>query len=305
MRIVCAGEAMIELVPTGADCEYRRSFAGDTFNTAWYLAQIHPDWSIDYLTTVGRDRLSEDFCSFVRRAGIGTEHIARHETRSLGLYLIELQEGERSFQYWRERSAARLLADDPVALAAAFAGADMIYFSGITLAILADDARKRFFSALDMAQSKGARIAFDPNLRPRLWPDLDEMRSVITQGARLADIVLPSFDEEAHFFGDATPDATIARYQSAGSKAVVVKNGDGPIHFTGGQSQEPIFPRAVSEVVDTTAAGDSFNAAFIAGHLSATDAKSAIEAACRLSSYVISARGALVDVPENILDQSK
>ena len=142
MRIVCAGEAMIELVPTGTESEYRRSFAGDTFNTSWYLARLQPDWSVDYLTTVGRDTLSESLCRFARNEGIGTGHIGRHETRSLGLYLIELHNGERSFQYWREHSAARLLADHPDALAAAFANADLIYFSGITLAILEEAARR-------------------------------------------------------------------------------------------------------------------------------------------------------------------
>ncbi len=305
MRIVCAGEAMIELVPTGTESEYRRSFAGDTFNTSWYLARLQPDWSVDYLTTVGRDTLSESLCRFARNEGIGTGHIGRHETRSLGLYLIELHNGERSFQYWREHSAARLLADHPDALAAAFANADLIYFSGITLAILEEAAREQFFSALESAKSDGARIAFDPNLRPRLWRNLDEMRLVIMNGAQMADLVLPSFDEEAHSFGDANPNATIARYQSAGVKTVIVKNGAGPIHFACDDTQGRIDSDIVTNVVDTTAAGDSFNAAFIAAHLTGTGLRCAIKAGCGLSGQVIRYRGALVEPAPNDHDRAK
>ena len=122
MRVVCVGECMVELAPAG-DGLLRQGFAGDTFNTAWYLKRLRPDWQVDYLSAVGSDAISDAMLGFMAAAGIGTDHVARRTERTVGLYLITLDKGERSFSYWRSQSAARTLADDPVALAHGMAGA--------------------------------------------------------------------------------------------------------------------------------------------------------------------------------------
>ena len=136
MRILTIGEAMVELAPSGEAGLYQLGYAGDTFNTAWYLRALRPDIETSFFTRVGADGLSDDFLARMREAGIGTDHVTRVTDRTLGLYLIQLNQGERSFAYWRDTSAARSLADDGTALAVAMAAHDLIYFSGITLAVL-------------------------------------------------------------------------------------------------------------------------------------------------------------------------
>ena len=130
--------------------------------------------------------------------------------------MIELDGVERSFHYWRDTSAARHLADDPAVLERALAGASLIHLSGITLAILSPTARETLFAALGKARAAGARIAFDPNIRARLWSSPTVLRDTLTAVLRHVDIALPSFDDESAHFGDASPQATLARFHAAG-----------------------------------------------------------------------------------------
>ncbi|GAB5445757.1 sugar kinase [Gymnodinialimonas sp.] len=294
-RVVSIGECMVELAPAGTETSFEMSFAGDTFNTAWYLARLAPGWQVEFLTAIGTDSISDSFLSFAAKAGVGTQHMARRPDRGLGLYLIELTDGERAFHYWRDTSAARTLADDEEQLTKSLQGADIVFFSGITLAILSEEGREVLFDAISEAQAGGAVVAFDPNIRERLWSDPDEMRGAIMEAALSSEIVLPSFDEEAHHFGDKDPSATVARYLSAGATSVVVKNGGGDVHFSCGGEAGVVTPPPVGELVDTTAAGDSFNAGFLANLIAGKSPAEAVAAACAVSGQVIQARGALVD----------
>lgn len=292
MTVLCIGECMAELAPTDASDGYRLGFAGDTFNTAWYLARLGVE--VCYLSAVGDDAISDRMLAAMAADGVDATHVARIEGATVGLYMISLADGERSFAYWRGQSAARRLADDPARLARAMAGASTIYLSGITLAILAPDARARLLGALETARADGRTVAFDPNLRPRLWTDAAEMTDAVMAAAALADIALPSHDDEARWFGDADPRATAARYAGAGARTVVVKDGDGPVLWRerAEAGEVPVAP--VREVVDSTAAGDSFNAGFLAARLRGAPMPEAVSAGCALAARVVGGRGALV-----------
>lgn len=294
MRIVSIGECMAELAPLEAPETYRLGFAGDTLNTAWYLRRLRPAWRVDYCTAIGRDAMSGAMHDFFGAAGLGTDHVQRDPDRTVGLYLIALRDGERSFSYWRGQSAARHLADDPARLRRALGGADIVYLSGITLGILDGEARGRL---LDAVRGSGGRVVFDPNLRPRLWSDPGAMCAAVARAAAISDIVLPSFDDECRFFGDADPAGTIARYRALGVDTVVVKNGAGPILFAAGDEAGEVAPPPVDRVVDSTAAGDSFNAGFLAARLDGAPMRAAVDGGARLARHVIGARGALVPLP--------
>lgn len=295
--IMTIGECMVELAPR-EDGTFNRNFAGDSFNSAWYLRRLLPaDAAVDYCSAVGTDRISDRMLSFIGDAGIGTQHVARVSDRTVGLYMIELDKGERSFIYWRDRSAAKLLAEDPARLRAAVAGKTLLLFSGITLAILSAEHRANLLTVLREARIAGALVVFDPNMRLRLWPDAATMCAAVSEAASVADIVLPSFDEDGPNFGDATPEATIARYRAAGVRTVVVKNGAGEVVAEDeGEGQVRYQPVPVMDVVDTTAAGDSFNAGFLAARLAGQSLEAAIAAGSAVSAKVIRARGALVQI---------
>ena len=293
-RFLSIGECMVEL--SGGDAAlFRMGFAGDTLNTAWYArAALESDWNVAYFTALGDDRYSAAMREFLENGGISTDAIRTIPGKRPGLYIIHQENGDRNFTYWRENSAARQLADDPEALLSAVNGADCLYFSGITLAILKPQRREDLLAVIDGARQKGAAVAFDPNIRPALWPDRSELKQSLADAASVCDIVLPTYGDEVPLFGDRSSEDTISRYLEAGAGEVVVKNGADPVHLSTGHASLFISTEEVDNVIDATGAGDSFNGAYLAARLNGEEPDAAARAGNRMAAKVICHKGALI-----------
>jgi 2-dehydro-3-deoxygluconokinase len=298
-RIVSIGECMIEL--SGRDgATWKQGFAGDTLNTLWYLRALSPETTAtDYVSAFGDDPFSREQIGFLRANGIGVAASPVIPGKAPGLYAITLdRKGERSFTYWRENSAARLLADDHDALAASLSGAGLIYFSGITLAILDPRARADLLSIVEAARNADAAVAFDPNYRPRLWASRDEAQSAIAEAYRAATIVLPTFDDERALFGDATPEKTVERIRHFGPGEIVVKSGGAGALVAVDLASHTVAPPEEIQPLDTTGAGDSFNGAYLAARLAGHPPEDAALFAHRVAGRVIRHHGALMPMTE-------
>ena len=287
------GEAMVEFAPTGGSA-YRRGFAGDTLNTCWHMAQLlGSNARVGYFTKVGVDAFSDQLVAFIEASDMDAQRVLRDTERTLGLYVINLTGAERSFTYWRDTSAARRLADDVSSLIEATQGAGLIHVSGITLAVIGEMGRKNLIDALGQARANGAVVSFDPNVRLRLWRDAAELRSATQALLAVVDIALPSFDDEALVWGDACPEATLTRFENAGVAEIVVKNGASDVAYSvaglRGGSPTPV----VTNLVDTTGAGDSFNSGYLAARLVGMDPLAACELGQRVAGEVIGHPGAL------------
>ena len=295
--LIGIGECMVELSPMG-DGLMRQSFAGDVLNTLWYArAALGPSWSTRFVSAVGTDPLSQNMLDFIEAGGIDCGLVRRIPDRRPGLYTIHLDHGERSFHYWRDQSAARLLAADRPHLTNAVFGADVIYLSGITLAILPREDAQFLLDRLKTATASGKTVFFDSNIRPSLWSDAAWMREAIHLAAAHSSIVLPSFDDEQMAFEDASPKETLQRYADMGANIVILKNGDSDILALEDGEVQVFETDAVTEPVDTTGAGDSFNGAFIADYLTSGDIENAVKAGQACSAQVVRHHGALIGKP--------
>jgi 2-dehydro-3-deoxygluconokinase len=294
--VLGVGEAMLEFAAVGGDT-YRRGFAGDTLNTCWHMAQIlGPSARVGYFTRVGVDTFSDQLVSFIESSGIDARAIVRDPERTLGLYVISLTGAERHFSYWRESSAARRLADDVAVLAEAARHSGLIHVSGITLAVIADGGRRNLIDVLRQARGAGAVVSFDPNVRARLWRDPSELRQALRDFMEVVDIALPSFDDEAQVWGDADPEATLARLERAGVAEIVVKNGARDVAYSAAGRRGLVPTPEITSVRDTTGAGDAFNAGYLAARLVGMDPPAACRLGQQVAGTVIGHYGALAPV---------
>src|SRR5882757_1149181 len=261
-RVACIGECMIELrqAPGGL---YSRGFGGDTLNTAVYLARLGVD--VDYITALGDDSLSDEMIAGWTSEGIGTKRVVRLPGKLPGIYLIQTDaKGERQFFHWRDSAAVRSLMDLPETddILNSLASYDVVYLSAITLSILGETGRGRLMTALKRAQLLGTRFAFDTNFRARGWPDLNIARRVFSSAFESADIVLASTEDLAPLYpGESNP----ALLAGISSPEVVLKLAEPSciLRYAGGSGEARAEP-LTKPVVDTTAAGDSFAAAYLA-----------------------------------------
>jgi 2-dehydro-3-deoxygluconokinase len=294
--LVGIGECMVELSEADAGL-LRASFAGDVFNTLWYAKRaLGNSQKVQFLSAVGTDPLSDQMLNSIQQAGIDISKVRRIPDRRPGLYMIHLDGAERSFSYWRDHSAARLLASDRAHLSDAMDAASAIYFSGITLAILPPEDAHTFLDLVAVARAQNKLVAFDPNIRPVLWPDVEHMQAMMARAASHATIVLPSFDDETKAFGDRDTGATLTRYASCGAQTVVLKNGDSDVLVQRAGAEVEVYTTdPVAMPVDTTGAGDSFNGAFLAEFVRSQDMAASVRAGQKCAAEVICHRGALID----------
>ncbi|TIL53218.1 sugar kinase [Mesorhizobium sp.] len=289
--VASIGECMLELSGQ-AGPNWRMGFAGDTFNTLWALHALSGDRPATYVSAFGDDPFSRDQIDFFAQNGIGIGASPIIPGARPGLYAITLTGAERSFTYWRGDAAARQLASDAVALAKSLENQALVYFSGITLAILDDAARKTLLAAVAQARTAGSLVAFDPNYRPRLWRRREDAQTAILDALAVTDIALPTFPDEQMLFGDAAPQATAERLGRLVAE-IVIKNGEEPALIAANGTPQPVPAVHVAAPVDTTGAGDSFNGAYLAARIAGHAPTAAVLRAHRVAAEVVQVRGAL------------
>ena len=303
MKIAAIGECMIELSarPSAADKDggMTLAYGGDTLNTALYLARLsrHSNITVDYLTALGDDPYSDEMIAFWQREGIGTHMVARLPGRLPGLYTIRTDDlGERSFHYWRGAAAARemMRGDHGARLGEALGQYHMIYLSGITLSILTEGDRALLLDALSRVEAAGARIAFDCNYRPRGWPDADTAGRAMDEMYRRCHIALPGLEDECAMYGAMDAHAAASRIAGLGVGEICLKNGGASCHLQIKGEPTDLPAAAIGQPVDTTAAGDSFNAAYLYHRLRGDNGATAARAGHRLAAQVIQYPGAVI-----------
>jgi len=294
-RVVTVGEVLIELT-RGSDGRFGLGCGGDTFNTAIYLARAGIKTA--FATALGDDSLSDGMLALAAAEGVDTDLALRVPGRLPGIYLVENDSiGKRTFHTWQEGAPARQLFElaDWGRVAESLLKAKLIFFSGITLSLYSNESLGRFLAVVEMARQQGARIAFDGNFRPRGWKgDLSRTRTVFMEALKRVDIAMPAYDDEAVLWGDPSPEATVERLQAFGIGEIVVKNGPNSAFVATSGKRELVPVPEVVVPVDPLAAGDGFNAAYLAARLAGDAPSAATDAAHRLAAEVIRHPGAIM-----------
>ncbi|CRM73271.1 sugar kinase [Pseudomonas marginalis] len=293
--IALIGECMIELQHR-ADGSLQQSFGGDTLNAAVYLRRELGDiGTVDYVTALGDDSFSDAMCAHWAEEGLGLERVQRLPGRLPGLYCIQTDaNGERKFLYWRNEAAVRDCFTTPAAapILAALPDYNVVYFSGITLAVLGEVGRQRLLEVLIETRRRGGAVVFDNNYRPRLWATVDVAREAYRSVLAEVDIALLTEDDERALFGYADSEQVFAAYPAIAE--VVLKRGADACLIRCDGERLAVPALKVEKVVDTTAAGDSFSAAYLASRLKGGSPQEAALAGHRLASRVIQVPGALI-----------
>ena len=295
MRAICIGECMAELRQADQGL-YALDFAGDAYNVAVYLKRSAPQVHVNFLTATGKFRLSRTMRERFAAEGVEDALVFIAKDREIGLYMIELDAaGERRFHYWRSASAARcwlqLLLQNGGA--ARLAGTDLVCLSGVSLAILPDDAaRAATIELLGSLKDRVGKIAFDANLRPALWRNLDAARAAIAPMIRLADVFRASGEDAALLTGAREPETQIGALRAGGAHEIVLTLGaEGCIVAT--KDGTAALSALYVEVKDTSGAGDAFTGAYLAARLSGAAPVDAATAALKVASRVVTYPGAI------------
>ena len=299
--IAAIGECMLELsrrprVGASGQSNTALSYGGDTLNTAVYLSRL--GLSVSYVTALGDDPLSTEMIESWQQENIDCSLVDRHHGAVPGLYFIDTDAaGERSFLYWRDQAPAKRLFDDAESatrIFSALAAVDYVYLSGITLAILTEVSRDRLLGWLPKYRKAGDKVIFDNNYRPRLWPSTDAARACYSELYAMTDIALPTFDDECLVFGQVSEEACLERLSEAGVSEIVLKLGAQGCRVRTNSEDQRISAYSVT-AKDTTAAGDSFNAGFLARRLAGETLAASADFGCELASIVVQHPGAIVD----------
>ncbi|WP_421133764.1 sugar kinase [Alteromonas sp. A079] len=304
MKKICfMGECMVELRPVEPQ-KLNQSFAGDVYNSAVYLTRCFEGVSASMLTAVGSDRLSNEMLTRFKQDKLDTSFVFQHETRSTGLYLIETDEsGERSFTYWRSESAAKqIMSFITQAQIDSLSDLDQFVFSGISIAIIEASDREAFWQFLNTLKSKGVQIVFDPNYRARLWKNESEAVMNFDRAFELCDVTLAGVEDLTSLYGVHTSEEVLTLCQKYNIDEIIVK--DGPSSVISWRNNECIEHAItpVTNVVDTTSAGDAFNGVYLGARLSDNTISEAISLAAKAAGTVIQHPGAII--PKGLVEKA-
>jgi 2-dehydro-3-deoxygluconokinase len=298
-NIIVMGECMVEFGSTGKDGLYRKSFAGDVFNTGIYIKRsVKEQANVKFLTAIGSDKNSNEMLIMMKQESLDTSLVHRSKSAQMGLYLIDVDcKGERSFSYWRETSAAKQMVQflNHSSTIENIEQTKLFFFSGISIAILTEIDRQILWRFIDRLKASGTKIVFDPNYRPTLWSSIKETNNAYEAAFELADIALPGVDDLSALNNVKSAEDVADLLEKYCVDEIIIKNGSQGILLSLNGERSYIDVEPVENVVDTTSAGDAFNGAYLSARLLGQSAERSARFAAKVSACVIQYRGAIID----------
>nr|WP_263324534.1 sugar kinase [Neobacillus sp. Marseille-Q6967] len=292
-RILTVGEPMALFVAEQEGSleevdRFDRFVAGAEVNFSIGMSRL--GHTVTYITQLGNDPFGKNIEKFLQQNKIDTTYVSYVPDYLTGMqWKQKVVTGDPEVFSARRNSAASHMGVETIANLD-WDGFDHIHLTGIPPALSAG-CREMVYELISQARAKGVQISYDPNLRPGLWPDKQEMVRVINDLACRADIVLPGIEEGKLLTGQQDVQEIADYYHAAGVKTVVIKLGskgaftssEGETFYTEG------FP--VKEVVDTVGAGDGFAVGVVSGILEGLPLKEAVSRGAAIGALAVMSPG--------------
>ena len=292
---ICAiGECMIEMTNVEKEL-YNYSVAGDTLNFTSYLDQSI--FNKFYLTAIGTSDINKGVISFFKKKKINTDLVKKISSKEIGLYLIKnTKRGEKKFYYWRDDSAANLFFNHiSKSLFIKKYTFDYIYLTGITLSILDFKNIDKFITNLSVLRKKNSKIIFDFNIRIKRWSKKN-LNLYLNKILPNIDILFCSGEDLVCW----KKNNNIKTFQYILKKfniyhAIYRKNEEYNYSFYKNKKYM-IKNKPIKKVVDTSGAGDGYNAAYLSSFIISNNPQIALNEASKIGAKIVMKKGAIVNV---------
>ncbi len=291
MDIVCFGEPLMEFNQIRKGGNYTPAHGGDVSNCA--VAAARQGASVGMIAHVGDDTFGRSFIDLWNNENIDTNYIKKSSTAPTGVYFVTHNKDGHVFDYLRKGSAASKF--EPHHIPESYiATSKILHVSGISQAI-SISACDSVFKAINTAKSYGVLVSYDPNLRTKLWP-LERARATIHAAVTLCDIFLPGYEDAAALCGLNEPEDIIHFYHRLGAPLVALTLGSTGVLVSNKKEMHLVKGRKV-KAVDATAAGDTFDGAFLSQLARDVDVFTAAQHANVAASLSVQKYGAVPSIP--------
>ena len=254
---------------------FAREFAltpgGGALITAAHLAALGRHSAL--LARFGTDAVSEALFGEIEALGLDLQFLDRHETAGPQLTVVMVHDGDRAFLSRRAGHAR------PDGFEAALASPDVAHLHIAEYATLHE-----MPDAIAKAKSHGLTVSLDPSWDADLIHD-----PLFFARAAGTDVFLPNMEEAEALTGHADPEAALAVLRRHFSIVALKRGSEGAILASDGETVALQSPRV--SVVDTTGAGDAFNAGFIHAWLNGADPSVALASAIDAGTRSVQASG--------------
>jgi fructokinase len=301
-RVLIAGETLVDFIPATPGSiatveSFQRRAGGAPANVAVGLERLgESPW---LCTTLSTDAFGEFLAETLEREGLSGRFVTRVDRPTALAFVSHDPDGEREFLFYREDTADVHLDTTPVD-EAALSTVEWVVVGGVTLTV--DPARRATFELVERARAAGCRVAFDPNMRPELWPEGTDPTATIERMLAEADLLratpedfaptrVPTDGNFARRLLDRGPDTVLLTEGERGARAVAGHNspwGHGEWHHPGFEA----------DVVDTTGAGDAFLAGALAALVDGADPAELLAFASAVAAVATTDSGAMSALPD-------
>ena len=272
---------------------YHHGFGGDTSNTAISVAR--QGMVAGFVCKIGKDNFGKALIDLWKRENVDYSHVTIHPEAPTGIYFISHDSDGHHFNYYRSNSAASKITPSDLPYKY-LAGTKILHLSAITQAI-SKSSCETATAAIVQAKRNGVKVAYDTNLRLKLW-SIEHARDVINSTVPKCDVILPSFEDANTLTGLMTPDEIINYYLDIGAKLIVLKLGRLGVLITDGNDNISIPGHNVN-AIDATGAGDIFDGVFLSEWLRRGDPFVAAEFANAAAALSTKSFGAVDSIPSH------